>query len=105
MLLLIPCLHKPVSSLQGTIRIIFEKQRAAGLDMPPLTINLAVKDGLIPMGCALLLLLLFFYVRKKEKSVREEEAISGMTMDDEEVKAAWNEVRRLLSEEDNEEES
>ena len=104
-LLLIPFLHKPVPSLQGTIRIIFEKQRSAGMDTPPLTIKLAVKDELIPMGSATLLLLLFFYVRRKENGSEGfiDEAMPGMEMDDEEVKAAWNKVKRLLSDEDNEE--
>jgi len=103
MLLLIPFLHKPVPSLQGTIRIIFEKQRSAGVDTPPLTINVAVKDELIPVGSATLLLLLFFYVRRKEGAEGlNDEAMPGMEMDDEEVKAAWNKVKRLLSDEDNE---
>lgn len=107
MLLLIPFLDKPVSSLQGTIRIIFEKQRSAGLDTPPLTINVAVKDELIPVGSATLLLLLFFYVRKREKGAQglSEEVMPGMEMDDEEVKAAWNQVRRLLSDKEDEEEN
>jgi len=107
MLLLIPFLHKPVPSLQGTIRIIFEKQRAAGVDTPPLTINVAVKDELIPVGSASLLLLLFFYLRKREKGVQglNEDVIYGMEMDDEEVKDAWNQVKRFLSDEDDEEEN
>ena len=107
MLLLIPFLNKPVPSLQGTIRIIFEKQRSAGVDTPPLTINLAVKDELIPVGSATLLLLLFFYVRRKENGSKGliDEAMPGMEMDDEEVKAAWNKVKRLLTDEDNEEEN
>lgn len=106
MLLLIPFLHKPVPSLQGTIRIIFEKQQAAGVDTPPLTINVAIKDELIPVGSATLLLLLFFYVRRKEGAEGViDEAMPGMEMDDEEVKAAWNQIKRFLSDEDNEEEN
>jgi len=106
MLLLIPFLHKPVPSLEGTVRIIFEKQRAAGVDTPPLTINVAVKDELIPVGSATLLLLLFFYVRRKEGAEGvNDEAMPGMEMDDEEVKDAWNQVKRFLSDEDDEEEN
>jgi len=107
MLLLIPFLRKPVPSLQGTIRIIFEQQRTAGLDTPPLTINVAVKDELIPVGGAALLLLLFLYVRKREESAEglDDATSSDMVMDDEEVRAAWNQIKPFLSEEDEEDET
>ncbi|SHN45709.1 hypothetical protein [Chitinophaga sp. CF418] len=102
-LLLIPFLHKPVSRQQGSVRIIFEKQRTGGLDTPPLTINLTVKDKLIPVGSATLLLLLFFYVRKKEKGAQGADD-SGMVMDDDEVIAAWNQVKKRLLSDDEENE-
>ncbi|MCF6401249.1 hypothetical protein L3C95_00080 [Chitinophaga filiformis] len=101
-LLLIPLLHKPVPTQQGSVRIIFEKQRTGGLDTPPLTINLSVKDGLIPVGCTTLLMLLFFYVRRRENGMLGEELVDcDMAMDDADVLAAWNDVKkRLLSDDD-----
>lgn len=101
-LLLIPFLHKPVSRQQGTIRIIFEKQRAGDINTPPLTIRVTVKDELVPVGYVTFLLLLFSYVRRKEKDAckLDDPDLSGTVMDDDAVLAAWEEVKRQLSEDE-----
>jgi hypothetical protein len=98
-LLLIPMLHKPVSRQQGAIRIIFEKQRAGGLNIPPLTIRITVKDELVPVGYVTFLLLLFSCVRRRENDAFEldDPDYRGMVMDDEAVLAAWEEVKQQLS--------
>ncbi|UPK69742.1 hypothetical protein [Chitinophaga filiformis] len=101
-LLLIPLLQQPVSSLRGSVRIIFEQQQTGGQDTPPLTIHVQVKDELIPIGCTTLLMLAFFYVRKRENALQDDNQLNADTvMSDDEVLAAWNEVKkRLLSDDD-----
>lgn len=100
-LLLILFFQRPVSGPRGSVRIIFEQQQTGGQDTPPLTIHVKVKDELIPMGCATLLMLAFFYVRKREHAFQDDRVNADMVMSDEEVLAAWNEVKkRLLSDDD-----
>lgn len=101
-LLLVPLLHKPVSRQQGAVRIIFEKQRVGSVHTPPLTIRVTVKDEFAPVGYVIFLLLLFSYVRRKEKDALklDDPDFSGMVMDDEAVMAAWEEVKRQLSEDE-----
>lgn len=101
-LLLIPFLHKPVSRQQGTVRVLFERQREGRVDTPPLIIKVTVKDELVPVGYVTLLLLLFASIRKKENDVlrQNDPEHPGIVMEDEEVIAAWKTVKRLLSEEE-----
>ncbi len=102
-LLLTPFLHKPVAREQGSIRIIFEKQRTGTAAVTPLTIRVTMKDGLVPAGVVTFLVLLFAYTRKKEMDAIEEPDVAsfpGMEMDDDEVLAAWMRVKGMLSEDD-----
>lgn len=101
-LLLIPFFQRPVSGPRGSVRIIFEQQQTGGQHTPPLTIHLKIKNEVIPMGCATLLMLAFFYVRKRENTLHDDQLNADMVMSDEEVLAAWNEVKRRLLSDDEE---
>lgn len=99
-LLLVPFLYRPVSGPYEAGHSFSEKQ--VGVKEVPLTDGKMRTEEIVGIGYVSLLLLLLISVRRMERKLeKEEQHRIAMFMEDEEVLAAWEQVRKRLSDDGN----